>query len=308
MFDLFRFGRLPLLAAEGEGGGGEGAGGSEGQGEVGTQGSGTEGASGQGQEKTGNEGGAKAAGESGQDGGKGGSEKKGDGGAKVAEKPEGLPDHLWDAETGQLKTDEVVKELSQGGQKQGESKAPEDPSQYELKVPESVELPEGLEWQFDENQPEVQIGRQMAQQMGLDQKGFEEQLLKPFIEAKVQEHNAETERQAAELQKLGENVTERIDSLSNRIDQSPYSDDEKQALKSIASTAAGVTALEKLMRTGPQAPTRENAEGAAASKLTRNDLERKMASQEYRRGDPAVVKEVQEGFRKLYPGEHRRIG
>jgi hypothetical protein len=307
MFDLFRFGRLPLLAAEGEsGGGGEGAGGSEGHGEAGTQGTGTEGASGQ--EKQGNEGGAKAAGESGQDGGKGGSEKKGEGGAKVAEKPEGLPDHLWDAENGQLKTDEVVKELSQGGQKQGESKAPEDPSEYELKVPEGVEMPEGVEFKFDENDPAAKIGRDVAHRMGLDQKGFEEQLLKPFMQARVEEHNAETERQAKELEKLGENVGERIDSLSNRIDQSPYSDEEKQALKSIASTAAGVTALEKLMRTGPQAPTRENAEGAAASKLTRNDLERKMASQEYRRGDPAVVKEVQEGFRKLYPGEHRRIG
>lgn len=311
MFDLFRFGRFPLLAPEGEGGGGEGAGGNEGQGEAGAEGAAAEGASGQGQDgqKQGKDaGGAKAAGESGKDGEKGGSDKKADGDGKVAEKPEGLPDHLWDAENGQLKTDEVVKELTEGGQKQGENNAPEDPSEYELKVPEGVEMPDGLEFQFDENDPAVATGRQVAQQMGLDQSGFEEQLLKPYVEARVQEHNAETERQAEELRKLGDSPDERIDGLKNRIDQSPYSDEEKQALRSVANSAAGVTALEKLFRTGPQAPTRGETEGAAANQLTRNDLERKMASEEYRRGDPAVVKEVQEGFQKLYPGEHRRIG
>jgi hypothetical protein len=153
-------------------------------------------------------------------------------------------------------------ESGEAGQVGEGAAPPESPDGYELKVPEGVELPDGVTFQFDENDPAAKIGRDVAHRMGLDQKGFEEQLLKPFVEARMQEHSQEVERQAAELEKLGENVGERIDSVANWLDQN-LNEDQAQALRGAANTAAGVQALETLIRKANGQTSRVSTQGLA---------------------------------------------
>ena len=108
--------------------------------------------------------------------------------------------------------------------------------------------------------------------------------------------DVETERKA-----LGDNPDVRIDQANSFLNQAGLADNEMEAIKSLVTTAAGVTALEKLARLALP-PNSQNREGdVTAHKLTEEELRALQGTKEYLRNDPATVRKVQEGYAALYP-------
>ena len=103
-----------------------------------------------------------------------------------------------------------------------------------------------------------------------------------------------------EMGKLGDNATSRVEAVG--LFSSQFFEEKHQAaLDGLTSTAAGVEVLEHIMgkMKGPSiAATSESPE-----KLSEDILRQKMADEKYwhpAKRDPAYVKEVQEGWSKLY--------
>ncbi|HZH50266.1 MAG TPA: hypothetical protein VEZ16_00140 [Microvirga sp.] len=191
--------RIFLAPEGGEGGAGEG-------GDAGAVGSGSDtgkGASGEGASGGGN-----------------------DGGASKPERPDWLPEQFWDPEAGAPKGADFkayVDELAafKAGEVSRRAAAPEKPDGYQLQLPKDLELPEGVAFEFDENDPMVGLGRQIAHSLGLDQAGFENLMLKPFIQAQVANMQATAEREAAAIEAqdkaLGPKAADRRAAVENWI-------------------------------------------------------------------------------------------
>ncbi len=74
----------------------------------------------------------------------------------------------------------------------------------------------------------------------------------------------------------------------------------EEVFNALATTYEGVLAMHRMMTSGEPGL---KASGAGSGELTEDDLRRMMADPKYWRDrDPATVKKVSEGFKKLFPG------
>jgi hypothetical protein len=168
-------------------------------------------------------------------------------------KPEFLPADYWDEKAG-IKTDEFAKhygELTAAQQKLAERAPPAKPDDYkiEVKLPDTVKVPEGMT--FDPSKdPRLPVLRQVAHELGLTNTEVN-RLVALDAELAIQNHTAEQARVAEETKKLGEKATDRIAAVTNWAKalqtKGDLSADEFNEIRMTASTAVGVTALEKLM-------------------------------------------------------------
>lgn len=209
---------------------------------------------------TGGDGGADG---SGSDPGAGGGTAAGagggnDGGANKPERPDWLSEQFWDPEAGQIKGSDLKAHLDElaafkAGEDSRRAAAPENADGYQLQLPKDLELPEGIEFQFDENDPMVGLGRQIAHAVGLDQAGFEKLMLKPFIEARVAGMKAEQERDAAAVEAqnkaLGPKADDRRAAVENWI-SAKLGVEFHDVFKHILPVAKAVEGFERLMRLG----------------------------------------------------------
>lgn len=180
----------------------------------------------------------------------------GDASPPAATRPDWLPEAHWDPQAG-IKPEfgQVFNELSTFHKTETERQAalkarkPDD-IKFEIKLPETVKVPEGMKVEIDPKDPRIPMIRQLALDHGLDQ-GVIDKLIALDAQMKIEGHTAETQRIAAEDLKLGANVKERKDAVSNWAkglrDRNELSADEYEEIRLTATTAAGVTALEKLI-------------------------------------------------------------
>jgi hypothetical protein len=170
-------------------------------------------------------------------------------------RPEGLPDQFWDATAG-VKTDDLVKSYateSADAAKYRERAAavPAKVEDYkiEIKLPDDVKVPEGLK--FDPSKdPRLPVLLKTAHELGLSNADVNK-LVTLDAQFALQNHAAEAARVAEETKKLGEKAADRIAAATNwtkaLAEKGDFSADEVGEIRAMASTAAGVTALEKLM-------------------------------------------------------------
>ncbi|HEY0836497.1 MAG TPA: hypothetical protein VGE72_21490, partial [Azospirillum sp.] len=179
-----------------------------------------------------------------------------------AARPEGLPEDLWDATAGAPKVDDLVKRFGDLAKFKGDhdarlSQRPEKPDAYTPDLPEGFEVPQGVEFKVDANDPMLALGRQLAHEAGMSQKEFSEKLLGPYAKHLLEQQRAaataEAERKAAEVAKLGEDAPTRIDAVTGWL-KANLSGEEGEALAAVATSAAAVQALEKIITLagGPQ--------------------------------------------------------
>lgn len=230
--------------------------------------------------------------------------------------PDGLSENFWDAESGQVKLDDLIAshtELSTFKQTAEEQFAnrPETADAYELSLPEGFELPEGVNFEFQPDSALAKLGRDLAFAKGLSQQDFQEQILKPYIEhelGKIAQDETDAEEFAkAEVNKLGEQGQERLDAVDNWLQKS-LSEDAYKALQPATTTAAGIEALEILMKGSGAPVVQTTGSPAPADKITQEKLTEMQNDPRYWQDrDPAFVKQVQDGYAKLYPGQQQRI-
>lgn len=170
-------------------------------------------------------------------------------------KPDFLPADYWDEKAG-IKTDEFAKhygEVTANAAKLAERMAavPAKPDDYkvELALPEGTQLPEGVT--FDPaKDPRLPTLLKTAHELGLTNTDVNK-LVALDAQFALANHQAEQTRLAEETKKLGDKATDRIAAANNWLkgltDKGDLTADEAAEVRSIASSAAGVTALEKLM-------------------------------------------------------------
>ncbi|MCK1585481.1 hypothetical protein IVB03_39495 [Bradyrhizobium sp. 168] len=179
------------------------------------------------------------------------------GAAAAPARQEWLPETYWDPQAGTIKPEfgAHYAEVAAFHKAQTETQAalaarkPED-IKFEVKLPETVKVPDGMDLKINENDPRVPVIREMAIKRGWDQDTVNE-LVALDAQQQIAAHAAEQTRIAAEDQKLGANSKDRKAAVGNWLkgmkDRNEFSPDEYEAVRVYAVDAAAVTALEKII-------------------------------------------------------------
>jgi hypothetical protein len=177
--------------------------------------------------------------------------------APTATRPDYVPETYWDATANSIKPEfgQHYTEVSKFYQTETEKRAalaarkPED-IKFEIKLPDTVKVPDGFDIKVDEKDPRVPVIREMALKNGWSQDTVNV-LVALDARMKIEGHAAETARIEAEDKKLGDNAKPRKEAVGNWLkglkENGKLTGDEYEAVKIYATDAASVTALEKLM-------------------------------------------------------------
>lgn len=168
-------------------------------------------------------------------------------------RPDWLPESHWDPKDG-IKPEfgAHYTEIATAHKTYTEQQAalaarkPED-IKIEIKLPDTVKVPEGIELKIDEKDPRVPVIRQMAIKNGWSQDQVNE-LVALDAQQQIAAHAAEQTRLTAEKQKLGANADDRIKAAATWVKGlTGVSADELAEVQVLTATSAGVSLLEKLM-------------------------------------------------------------
>ena len=180
------------------------------------------------------------------------------------------------------------------------------------KVPEKADgytIPkiEGTDEKALGSHPIIATWRTIAHANGIGQEAFEAGIAQ-YVKAAA----AEAPDNKAETAKLGDNATARIEAAQAWAKRN-FQGEEYEAIKRIATDAAGIKTLEKLMKLsfGDENRTDNDNDGggSGAPTLTIEKLKEMQGDPRYwdhNRRDATFVKEVDEGFQKLYGGNAKK--
>jgi hypothetical protein len=172
-------------------------------------------------------------------------------------RPEWLPEAQWDSQTNSIKPEfgKHYSEVQTFYQAETEKRAalaarkPED-IKFEVKLPETVKVPDGMDLKINDADPRVPIIREMAIKRGWDQDTVNE-LVALDAQQQIAAHAAEQTRIAAADAKLGANANDRKAAVGNWLkgmkDRNELSGEEYEAVRVYAVDAEAVTALEKII-------------------------------------------------------------
>lgn len=224
----------------------------------------------------------------------------------IASRPEYVPEKFWDAEKGEARLQTFGESYTQLEQKfhskmddlRAEVKAeslanrPENASDYTLPELEGVE--------FQEDDPLLSFWREQAHGMGMDNDGFQAGI-KSYVEAM----QATAPNIDQELAKLGEDGQTRIDAINAWAD-AKLTEDTKNALNSLATTAEGVVAIEEMMSLSQASANTVDASQSTPVAETLEELQALMNTEKYWGAagvrDDQLVDRVTKGFERLQNG------
>ncbi len=250
------------------------------------------------------------------------------GGNNGEQRPEYMPEKFWDAETGVANVEALatsysesetrLNEITRGGKTaedwdaetratiteelkaEGLANRPEDAGKYEYKIPEGLELPEGVEWQMNENDPLLGWWRETAFSNGMSQDQFNSGVA-DYIKMQVgslPDYNTE-------MKLLGENAKQRIDN-TNMWAKANLSEKAFNALEGFMVEAKGVELMEEIMSLGKQ--TRVNSAGDPAgdtkilTKVQIKELQKDKRYWDNNHRDPEYVSMVDAAWKAAFPG------
>jgi len=165
------------------------------------------------------------------------------------------------------------------------------PESYEIQLPE---LPDGVQIDVDPDQPLLQWWQETARSKGLSNEDFNK-----GIEAFVQNEISGLPDRESQINLLGENANQRIESADlwakKNLTESSY-----EAISNLASTADGVRAIEEIMKLNKDAPI-PSTETKIDVSLDPLDLRSMMNDERYWKDgakDPAYIKKVTDLYEK----------
>lgn len=130
------------------------------------------------------------------------------------ERPEGLPDDFWDVEKAQVKFGDLTQRLNDLTAREAEfdshrAKAPEKPDGYKVELPKEFEVPEGMDFKPDAENPLTKPVMDWAHKHGLSQAAFSELVA---IQARTQIEGMQADKEfydKEDAEKLGEQAAQR---------------------------------------------------------------------------------------------------
>jgi hypothetical protein len=224
-----------------------------------------------------------------------------------------VPEAFWDKEADALNGAAAVKAaLDLRKQLSDKPKAPE---KYEFNVPEDLKD----KVVFDAEAPEAKAAMELAKKHGLSNEAFGEllslhlQTLAGTATSDDKTIAAEIDADAARLIQIfggEEQAKTKIAELDQWLFPLTLGADKKPdpgklaAISSLRVTAAGTELLFEMRKMMGQAPLPGSKDAGAGAALSETELKAMVADPRYHRDhDPTFIKQVQEGFKKLYPGE-----
>jgi hypothetical protein len=124
------------------------------------------------------------------------------------------------------------------------TQVPPDANGYEAKLPQSLKLPEGVEFKIDTTDPALQDLRAWAHKRGLSQSEFGD-VLGIYAAREARQHAVIQAAAAREVEKMGVNGTQRIDAISTFL-RGVVGDDLAGALRTMIVTEKIARGLERL--------------------------------------------------------------
>lgn len=218
------------------------------------------------------------------------------------QKPEYLPVDCWDAETNQVKSDELLKAYEQEAIRvkglrtklaKGGDKAPATAKDYQFTFDEGVEIKDG--------DTALDVFKDVAHELKLSNDDANK-LLNEFIK-RTGGFNMDTEpspeqietQKAAEIEKIGGNAMQVLRAVNSwgkeMIAQGVWSEDDMHAIESVATTADVVVALNKLRTVmgGSDIPTVDGIDDGLPSD---KEIFQIIQSKQYQEGDVSTLKKV----------------
>lgn len=162
--------------------------------------------------------------------------------------------------------------------------------------PEAYAVPDQFKGTIPDDSPVLEWWREQAHNAGMSQEAFNDGITK-YIERAQALFDPEKEKA-----KLGDNADARIDAVRTWTEKN-FDDSEREVLSQTMSSAAGIKLLEKMMRGNSSVTDVENAPPPPS--ITLEKLRSMQNDPRYfdpSRRDPDWVKQVDEGFQKLYGG------
>jgi hypothetical protein len=223
-----------------------------------------------------------------------------------AARPDWLPEKFWDGEAKAANIENLAKsyaELERGRGNTDELKAQWEADRLAARpeTADAYQLPEheALDAEAMAASPVINLWRKAAHEAGLGQEQFQS-VIAEYAQAEIDRMEAE---RAAELAKLGENAAARTEAVALWAQKTLGNTPEFEALQRMATDAAGVQALEKLMDLMKDIDTGAGDDPGKQLEETEADIRALMNTPAYyhpQKRDPAVVARVEAFFRKTY--------
>lgn len=215
-----------------------------------------------------------------------------------------VPDAFWDAQRGSPNLGALLKSHADLRRKLSEDR-PGTPETYELAVPETL----AGRIAPDPEAPLARDAMAWAKENGIGQQAFSELAALFYGDLAGREPDRESEM-ATLAREFGPRAEAELDGLSRWATGllGPVFAERPElqaAAENLASTAAGVMLIKAIKeRLGERGLP--SARGGAASGLNEADLRALQAGDAYLAGDPATLRKVEEGWKRLYPGAASR--
>jgi len=157
-------------------------------------------------------------------------------------------------------------------------------------------LPEGTEFKPDTNNPLFKWWGEHAFNAGLSQEDYEK-----GIAVYVESLGYNTPDPKEEMKKLGDNAVERV-TRAQQWSKANLTEGSYKLLEQLAGTAAGVQLVEEMVKLHSGYQQGKGPGGDGGYVPTLDSLQTKMKDPRYHdpfKRDPAFVREIEEGFKKL---------
>ena len=169
------------------------------------------------------------------------------------------------------------------------------PEKYEVNLSEDLKIPENVELDFSEDDPLVSWFFGFAKENGMSQ-AVVDKALNDYVSIEL----AGMPDVQAEIEKLGDHGQDRMLRVHNWL-ETKLSDDQFKAINPLLSSAAQVEALEVLMKTAGPADFDSDGGGAPLSLAELREMQND--PRYYREKNPAFIKTVEEGYKRLYKNQ-----
>ena len=234
------------------------------------------------------------------------------------EAPAGVPGKFWDSISGTVNNEawgksygelegklrtqknDLTKSLREQWDSERFANRPESIDDYQVNLPEGLELPEGIEWDVAEDDTMVSWWKDFVFEQGGDQAMFDKGLAM-YLGAQMSKL-PDVERDMEALGEYGQQRAERVQLWA----QNTLSEDGMSNLTDMMTTAKGLEVMEELMEKMGEAPfSPQDSAYAGTDMPSESVLREKMNDERYwnpLKRDPAYVREIEEAFARI--GEH----
>lgn len=206
----------------------------------------------------------------------------------VAPRPDHVPEKFWDAETGEVRTDALIKSYQELERRMGAK--PESADSYRIETSDPA-------FAVDPAVNEALYTAGLTNEQAQTVYGLAEQVLAPMAESLAAEMSLQRDVDWLAARHGGEEAWRKMVPQVKRWGASKLPPD---VYRSMAASREGVAAMVKMMQGDEPAIGNRNA--ANPTPISEASVKAMMRDPRYWRDqDPAVVAKVREGFERLYP-------